>query len=89
MRILETIGKVVGYVFVAILFLAVTAVDLWVLFRYGLFAWLFLIPVAAILLGLLFTLGTAAVAAVGWVVCWLGRSLARLFGGAARSRDDA
>jgi hypothetical protein len=41
------------------------------------------------LLGLLFTLGTAAVAAVGWVVCWLGRSLARLFGGAVRSRDDA
>jgi len=89
MRILQTIGKVVGYAFVVLLFLAVTAVDLWVLARYGLIAWLFLIPVAVMLLGLVFALGTAAVAGVGWVVCWLGKALVRLFGGGARSRDDA
>ena len=77
MRVLEIIGKVIGYTLMGALILAITAVDLWILFRYGFFVWMFATPIALGLIWFIFVVVFAAVSALVMGVVALFR---RLFG---------
>ena len=77
MRVLEIIGKVIGYTLMGALILAITAVDLWILFRYGFFVWMFATPIALGLIWLVFAVVAMAVSALVMGVVALFR---RLFG---------
>lgn len=77
MRTLEFAGTVLGYVLMAIFAIATTAVNLYVLTRYGLFVWLFVIPLTIMLIGLVYSLGMVAVVGFGVVVA---KAVGALFG---------
>jgi nucleoside permease NupC len=78
MKALEAIGRVVGYAVVALVVLAISAADIWILLRYGLVVWLFVVPVVVTLFGLVLSLGAMAVYGIGWGVHWLGSAAVRL-----------
>lgn len=61
----------------AIWVIAVSAVNLYVLARYGLFVWLFVIPISLMLIGAVFSLGTMAVVGLG---VGIAKAFGALFG---------
>ncbi len=65
MRVIEAIGTILGYILMAIFVLATAALDLYVIARYGLIVWIFVIPLSLMLVGLLFSLGMMAVVGLG------------------------
>ncbi len=64
LRVLEVIGKVVAYAAVAALVALIALADLWVLFRYGFFVWMFVLPIALSLVWFVFAVGLMAVSAL-------------------------
>ncbi len=77
MRVLEAIGTILGYVVMAMWIVAVTLVNLYALTRYGLFVWLFVIPISLTLIWAAFTL---VMVAVGALVTGIAKALGALFG---------
>ncbi len=82
MSVLETIGKVIAYALCGVLVLVIGAIDLWVLFRYGFFVWLFATPIALGLIWFVFAIVVMAVSALAMGVVALFR---RLFGPGAEA----
>lgn len=85
MRTLDVAGTVLGYVLMAIFVIATTAVNLYVLGRYGLFVWLFVIPLTIMLIGLVYSLGMVAVIGFG---VGIAKAVGALFGVGRNARQE-
>lgn len=82
MAVLETLGKVLTYVVGGILVVVIGIVDLWILFHYGLFVWMFVTPIA---LGLIWFVCVVVVMAVSALVMGVVALFRRLFGSGAKA----
>lgn len=74
-RAMRTAGTVLAYLLMAVLVIAVSAADLYVLFHFGFFVWMFVTPVALGLVWLVFVAAASIVYALGSSVVWLARTL--------------
>lgn len=80
MRVLRVFGTALGYTVIVALGLGLLALDIWVLVRFGLLAWLISIPVAATLFGVLVAVASLLVYGIGFVIYWVGSQIGRLLG---------
>lgn len=84
MRFMEALGTILGYVVMAIWIVAISIVNLYILARYGLFVWLFAIPISLSLIWAAFSLGVLLVTSL---VGAIARGLGALFGGRHGGED--
>ncbi len=85
MRFMEALGTILGYVVMAIWIVAISILNLYVLARYGLFVWLFVIPISLSLVWAAFGLGALLATSL---VSAIARGVKALVGGRGGDVDD-